>query len=261
MRLLRQILNEAPQFNMWTHAIYLGYRGSIAHGTFIPNSDPTSVDDKDIFGIVIPTKEYFFGLKEFEQFERKQEYWDILIYDFRKFIRLLVKLNPNVLQSLWTPAHHILKTSWQFEELKKHKHLFAHRGIYKSYCGYSYGQLHKMENMAYNGYMGEKRKTLVDKFGYDCKNTQHLIRLLRQGIEFLETGDLVVERPDKVELIQIKTGQWSIEKVKSKAMELFQIMEQAEKKSPLPEKPDTDAIDKLVQDILGKTFVAKGYDK
>lgn len=261
MRLLNQILNEAPQFNMWTQAIYLGYRGSIAHGTFIPNSNPTSIDDKDIFGIAIPTKEYFFGLKEFEQFERKQEYWDILIYDFRKFIRLLVKANPNVMQALWTPAHHNLKTSWQFEELQKHKHLFAHRGIYKSFCGYSYGQLHKMENMAYNGYMGEKRKMLVDKFGYDCKNAQHLIRLLRQGIEFLETGELIVERPDKAELIQIKTGQWSIEKVKSKAMELFQIMEQAEKKSPLPEKPDTKAIDKLVQDILGKTFVANGYDK
>ena len=264
MRLLNQILNEAPQFNMWTQAIYVGYRGSIAHGTFIPNSNPASIDDKDIFGIAIPTKEYFFGLKEFEQFERKQENWDVLVYDFREFIRLLVKANPNVMEALWTPSNHTLKTSWQFGELQKNKHLFAHRGIYKSFYGYSYGQLRKMENMAHvahNGYMGKKRKALVDKFGYDCKTAQHLIRLLRQGIEFLETGELIVERPDKAELIQIKTGQWSIEKVKSKAIELFQAMEQAEKKSILPEKPDYEAIDKLVQDILGKTFVANGYDK
>lgn len=254
MRLLNQMLNEAPQFNMWNHAIYLGYRGSITHGTFIPDTSPNSIDDKDIFGIAIPPKEYFFGLKEFEQFERKHEYWDVLIYDLRKFIRLLIKANPNVMQALWTPAKHTLKTSWQFELLQKNRHLFAHRGIYKSFCGYSYGQLHKMENMAYNGYMGEKRKTLVDKFGYDCKNAQHLIRLLRQGIEFLETGELIVERPDRAELIQIKTGQWSIEKVKSKAVELFGVMERAEKKSRLPESPDREAIDRLVQDILCKTF-------
>ena len=254
MRLLNTILNSAPQFNLWRQAICLCYRGSIAHGTYVPNYNPASVDDKDVFGIVIPTKEYFFGLKKFEQFEKKEEYWDVLIYDFRKFIWLLSKANPNVLQSLWTPQKHILKTSWQFEEIVLNKHLFVHKGIYKSFCGYSYGQLHKMENMAYNGYMGEKRKTLVDKFGYDCKNAQHLIRLLRQGIEFLKTGELEVERLDKAELIQIKTGQWSIEKVKREADSLFKEMESAYLGSQLPEKPNFEAIDRLTQNILTRHF-------
>jgi uncharacterized protein len=254
MRLLNKILSEAPQFHMWNNSIMLGYRGSIAHGTYIPNNDPSSIDDKDIFGVAIPTKEYFYGLREFEQFEIKQEYWDILIYDFRKFIRLLLKSNPNILQALWTPSKHILKTSWQFEEIAKNRNLFVSKGIYKSFCGYSYGQLHKMENMAYNGYMGQKRKQLVDKFGYDCKNAQHLIRLLRQGIEFLNTGELQVERVDRAELIQIKTGQWSIEKVKRTAELLFKEMEQAYKASKLPELPDTCSIDKLTQNILIKHF-------
>lgn len=254
MRLLNQILNEDPRFNMWRQAICLLYRGSIAHGTYIPNNNPNSIDDKDVLGIAIPTPEYFFGLKRFEQFEQKKHYWDVLIYDFRKFVGLLVKANPNVMQALWTPKHHILKSSWQFELLVENRHLFVHRGIYKSFCGYSYGQLHKMENMAYNGYMGEKRKHLVDKFGYDCKNAQHLIRLLRQGIEFLRTGELVVERPDKSELIQIKTGQWSIEKVKREADALFKVMEKAYNESKLPERPDIEAIDKLVQEILIEHF-------
>jgi predicted nucleotidyltransferase len=254
MRLLNTILNEAPQFDMWRQAICLCYRGSIAHGTYIPNNVPSSVDDKDIFGIAIPPEEYFFGLKEFEQFERKQEYWDVLVYDFRKFIRLLVKANPNVMQILWTPEKHILKTTWQFEEIVKNKHLFVYKGIYKSFCGYSYGQLHKMENMAYNGYVGEKRKALVDKFGYDCKNAQHLIRLLRQGIGFLKTGELEVERNDRSELIQIKTGQWSVEKVKQKAEELFKEIDQAYNDSKLPNHPDIEGIDKLVRNILVRHF-------
>lgn len=254
MRLLNQILNEAPQFNMWKQAICLCYRGSIAHGTYIPNSNPSSIDDKDIFGVAISTAEYFFGLKSFEQFERKQDYWDVLIYDFRKFVRLLTKANPNMMQVLWTPKHHFLKCDWQFERLRDNRHLFVSKTLYKAFCGYSYEQLHTMENMAYKGYMGKKRKQLVDKFGYDCKNAQHLIRLLRQGIEFLKTGELIVERPDRNELIQIKMGQWSIEKVKREASALFKIMEEVYNETKLPDKPDMEAIDKLTQDILIEHF-------
>jgi predicted nucleotidyltransferase len=143
---------------MWHKSIFLGYRGSVAHGTYIPNNDPNSIDDKDVIGVAIPPTEYFFGLKTFEQFEKKESYWDVLIYDFRKFVKLLLKANPNVLQVLWTPEKHVLKTSWQYERLLKNRYLFVHKGIYKSFCGYSHGQLHKMENMSYNGYMGKKRK-------------------------------------------------------------------------------------------------------
>jgi len=250
MRLLNDILRNAPQFPVWDNAIALFYRGSIAHGTFLPNSNPGSVDDKDVMGIVIPPKKYFYGLKMFEQFDKQEGYWDVLVYDFRKFIRLLIKANPNVMQALWTPAHHVLKSSPEYDLLVANRTLFAHKGIYKSFCGYSWGQLKKMENMAYNGYMGQKRKSLVDRFGYDCKNAQHLIRLLRQGTEFLRTGELVVERPDRAELIQIKTGQWSIDRVKDVAGKLFSEMESAYKSSTLPDAPDVDAIDKLVQEIL-----------
>ena len=241
-------MNEG-QFHLWDNCLFLCYRGSIAHGTYVPNSSPGSIDDKDVFGVVFPPREYFFGLKTFEQLERKKEYWDVLIYDFRKFIHLMVKSNPNVLQSLWTPDHHFLKTTETFKTLQANRGLFLSKAIYKSFCGYAYGQLHKMENMAYNGYMGQKRKGLVDKFGYDTKNAQHLIRLLRQGIDALKTGEIVVERPDANELKQIKLGEWSIEKVKREANDLFEVMKIALKESHLPERPDIGAIDTLVQKI------------
>jgi len=257
MRLLNKILSEASQFHMWDNSIVLAYRGSVAHGTFVPNTNPNSIDDKDILGVAIPPKEYFFGLRNFEQFERFEQYWDVLIYDFKKFVNLLIRSNPNVMQLLWTPQHHIIKSTPEFEMLVQNRHLFANKGLYKSFCGYAYGQLKKMENMAYNGYMGEKRKFLVDKYGYDCKNAQHLIRLLRQGIEFLETGELVVERPDASELIQIKTGQWTLDRVKTVADGLFKKMEDVSKTSTLPEHPDTEGIEKLVNQILMNKFGVK----
>ena len=251
MRLLNDILSNAQVdlFNMWDNSIVLMYRGSLAHGTYIPDSNPGSIDDKDIFGIAMPPRDWFFGLRDFEQFERKEQYWDVLIYDLRKCVRLLLKANPNVLNALFTSKDLLLKTSPQFELLQENRHFFVSKAIYPSFCGYAYGQLKKMENMAYKGYMGEKRKGLVDKFGYDTKNAQHLIRLQRQGIEFLKTGELVVVRPDAEELKQIKLGQWSIEKVKEVAEIQFGLMEKAYKESSLPEHPDRKAADLLVQKI------------
>lgn len=32
----------------------VGYRGSIAHGMYVPNTDPNSIDDKDVMGVCIP---------------------------------------------------------------------------------------------------------------------------------------------------------------------------------------------------------------
>lgn len=249
MRLLNDLLNTCEKFNIWEQAIVLVYRGSIAHGTFIPNSNPSSIDDKDVLGIAMPTKQYFFGLKNFEQFERFEGEWDILVYNFNKAVRLLVKSNPNILQILWTPEKHILKQTEVYKKLVANRSLFVHKGIYKTFCGYSYGQLKKMENMAYSGYMGTKRKGLVDKFGYDTKNAQHLIRLLRQGTEFLKTGELIVERPDAEELKQIKLGAWKIDKVKREADKLFKEMEDAYKASKLPAQVNAEKVHRLVVEI------------
>ena len=99
------------------------------------------------------------------------------------------------------------------------------------------------------GYMGEKRKALVEKYGYDCKNGAHLLRLLRMGIEFLTTGEMQVDRPEKHQLIEIKQGLWSLEKVQKQAEKLFETMEYAYINSKLKAEPDYDEINKLLLGI------------
>lgn len=260
MRQLNNILNSHRDFNLWEHTIALMYRGSIAHGTFIPNSNPGSIDDKDILGITMIPSSQFWGLpsKPFEQFEKFEDEWDVLIYGFQKAIKLLMKNNPNILSLLWTPEKHILKSTPIYEKLRANRDIFSSKLIFQTYCGYGHDQLRKMENMAYKGYMGEKRKALVDKYGYDTKNAQHLIRLLRQGKEFLLTGDLNVERPDAEELKRIKLGQWTIHKVKLEAERLFSEIAEAAEKSHLPEEVDKDKVDKLVQEIQYEYYNNKG---
>ena len=93
--------------------------------------------------------------------------------------------------------------------------------------------------------MGQKRRELVRRVGYDAKNAAHLIRLLRMGIEFLTEGTLHVERADAPELLAIKRGEWPLEKVKTEAERLFALSQEAYVRSALPAEPQRDEAERL----------------
>ena len=98
----------------------------------------------------------------------------------------------------------------------------------------------------FSGYMGEKRKELVVRHGYDTKNAAHLIRLLRMGIEAFDRGQLQVARTgDRDSLLGIKRGTWSLEGVQNYAAELFTMLREARDRSTLPDEPDMDRINDL----------------
>ncbi|MCK6459244.1 MAG: nucleotidyltransferase domain-containing protein [Planctomycetes bacterium] len=100
----------------------------------------------------------------------------------------------------------------------------------------------KLHRQHFSSYMGAKRKALVRRFQYDVKNAAHLIRLLRMGTEFLATGRLKVFREeDADELKRIKRGGWTLEQVKAEAQRLFDGIEEARARSPLPAGPDAEA--------------------
>jgi uncharacterized protein len=102
------------------------------------------------------------------------------------------------------------------------------------------------------GYMGQKRRELVRRVGYDAKNAAHLIRLLRMGIEFLTEGTLHVERADAIELLDIKRGAWPPEKVKTEAERLFQLAQEAYIHSTLPPEPDHTRAKRLCIEMISE---------
>jgi uncharacterized protein len=108
----------------------------------------------------------------------------------------------------------------------------------------------RLHRSHFSGYMGEKRKAMVRKYQYDVKNAAHLIRLLRMGAEFLETGTLNVYRTsDADELKVIKRGGWSLEQVKTEAERLFSGIEAARQRSPLKPVPDQLAAHTLLIEL------------
>lgn len=262
MGIPKDILKENPGLSDW--CILSMYRGSIAHGMYIPNSNPNSIDDKDAMAVCVPPIDYYFGLKHYGSRgtkEIKRDEWDIVIYEAQKMMSLLTQGNPNVLAALWLEDKHYLKITEAGKLLIDNRNLFVGKHVYRSFTGYAHSQLKKMTSFTFNGYMGEKRKRLVKRFGYDTKNAAHLIRLLRMGIEFLVDGVLYVERHDAQQLLQIKRGEWSLDQIKEEADRLFISAEQTYIQSKLPSGPDKDAINKLCVQIILTHLDITGYRK
>jgi uncharacterized protein len=94
------------------------------------------------------------------------------------------------------------------------------------------------------------RKELEQKHGFDTKHACHLVRLLRQGIEVLETGELTVLRPDAAELLGIRNGAWSYERTVEYAAEMEAKLADAEKRSPLPQGVNKVAINAAYQSTM-----------
>jgi len=253
------IPKKVPEEVLVDNLILLGYRGSIAHNMYIPNSDPNSIDDVDIMGVFLAPENFYIGLgqhKSSQTKEIKKEIdgimWDCVYYELRKFVKLLLKGNPNVLSLLWVkPEHYLLISEFGRMLLENRKSFLGKKALYDSFTGYANGQLKRMTHFKTKGYMGEKRKQLVKKYGYDTKNASHLIRLLTMGIELLKTGELKIFRDKDVNmLLDIKTGKWPLEEVKFLAEKLFKYTKEAYAESTLSNEPNYLLAGKITMDIL-----------
>jgi predicted nucleotidyltransferase len=235
--------------------ILAGYRGSKAHNTWVAPTDPNSVDDIDIMAIFVPPLNYYFGLAGMSKRQRgtKEKMlelngvtWDSVSYELKKYVHLLLNSNPNVLSLLWIRENLYFKVTEIGQELIDNRDIFVSKQAYNSFVGYANSQLKRMENFACKGVMGDKRRRLVEKHGYDTKNASHLIRLLRMGVEFLTDGVLHIHRHDAHELKAIKRGEWSLEKIKAESDKWFELSHEAYVRSPLPAQPDREKAEKLV---------------
>jgi|ERR1035437_2681751 predicted nucleotidyltransferase len=273
---IARAFKNANGWELEPNLLVLSNVGSISHGTQVLKNDPHDIDDVDIMGIVIPPSDQALGLGKWSSIKEGHWVWpnsnseleknaaqelDVVIYSVRKFTSLLRKSNPNVLGLLWIEP---LLSDPLWEKWIANRKMFLSKHSYKAFAGYAYSQLMKLGHPSSRGYMGRERKALFQKYGFDPKNSSHLIRLLHMGIELLETGDLNVNRSeiDGEELKAIKSGQWSLTKIQQEAEKGFAKLEAMLETTTLPDEPDNAAIENLLLDtILGKWRIGPEVQK
>ncbi len=94
------------------------------------------------------------------------------------------------------------------------------------------------------------RHALEEKWGYDTKHGMHLVRLMRMAKEILKDGTVLIERPDRDELLAIRDGAWPYEDLIAWAKVQEEEIDSLYKTSPLPREPNRTAIDALCMKIV-----------
>lgn len=94
------------------------------------------------------------------------------------------------------------------------------------------------------------RAVIELKYGYDCKHASQLVRLHRVGYEILTTGNVIVKRPDAEELLHIKNGGWSYDKIIEYSESMEKKLDEAYQNSPLPHSVDKIKINDIYQKLI-----------
>lgn len=231
--------------------VFLTKTGSQAYGTQTPESD------LDVRGIAVPPLQYHFGYKQrFDGLERTKP--DLFIHDLRQFFRMAAGGNPSMLELLFTsPDDHLLVHPIG-ATLIQNREMFLSQSVSHSIYGYAVAQLRKAQMSAdrqkFLPRANEVRSALIEEHGYDTKYAMHTVRLLRMGIELLTGKGLVVRRPDAEELVSIRNGAWSLDKVSEWAADTMDQMLALEKKTKLVPAPDEEKLDRLCTDLTEASF-------
>src|ERR1035437_9206475 len=158
----------------------------------------------EVFGHIKSTVEKWnlnqFPLEEMDRAELKNVIWELMSNVVDKEIS--VANWPDVYAE--AVIHKMSKEFSLKDELVKY--IYAERSYAKAKQVYdSWVSWKKERNPA--------RRELEEKSGYDTKHASHLVRLMRMGYEIITEGKVIVKRPDAEELLAVKNGAWSFEKV------------------------------------------------
>jgi uncharacterized protein len=225
--------------------VFLG--GSSQHGASIPGK----VSDIDLFGIYIEPPPLALGINEeshftggtSDQYERNRPGdEDYKAYTLTRWASLAARGNPTILGFLYTPC---LTAGVWHDLILPNKHLFKAKSHAKAFLGYAKGQWARLNGDAGSGKHGQ-RSELIEKWGYDCKAGMHLMRLLFEAEEYMNLGKITYPRPEKELLLSIRQGAWTRDKLYKEYTDAEMRVEEAMRKSSLPESVDRNTISELV---------------
>ncbi|GAA0730767.1 hypothetical protein GCM10009430_42260 [Aquimarina litoralis] len=141
----------------------------------------TATSDTDIRGVFILPKEQFYSLEYIGQINNETN--DIVYYELRKFIELLSKNNPNILELLNVPSECILQKHPVFDQLKME--YFVSKLCKDTFANYAYTQIKKARglNKKIVNPVEKERKTVLD-FCYVRSEKQSI--LIKDFLELKE---------------------------------------------------------------------------
>lgn len=227
--------------------ILKGLVGSHAYGVATENSD------KDYMTVYIDPLDHYFGLKSSNTKHSVSEVLDNTEYEFLKFMKLCLNFNPNVVPLLFLDEY--LEVDKLGEVLLQNKNLFVTKKAYVSLIGYAVSQKKKAETGATEKF-GEKRKNLIEIFGYDIKAASHTVRLLHLAKHLFQYNEVNIKAGAE-EVLEFKLGKHPKMFFEERFSTLLKESEKLYETCTLPETVDFEAVNSLCTLSLIRNFIGK----
>jgi uncharacterized protein len=141
----------------------------------------TSTSDTDIRGVFVLPKNTFYGLEYTAQVNNETN--DIVYYELKRFMELLSKSNPNILEMLCSPDSCVLQKHPVMEMLKPE--MFVSKLCEQSFANYAFTQIKKAYGLEKKIMqpMDEERKSVLDFcFVYEEKEAMPLKKYLEEKV-------------------------------------------------------------------------------
>lgn len=121
--------------------LYEYVRGSQAYGLSLPTSD------EDTGGVFIMDYSDVLGISDNKIDQVNDAKNDTVWYEIGKYIELLAKANPNMLESLFIPDHCVKYIHPAFQIIKDNRNTFVTKETFKSFVGYATSQIQKARGL------------------------------------------------------------------------------------------------------------------
>ena len=90
-------------------------------------------------------------LKKLRNLKYNDQEYDITIYSIVKYFQLAMENNPNIIDSLFTPANCVTHSTQIGNMVRENKELFLHKGSFHKFKGYAFSTLNKLRNRNLKG--------------------------------------------------------------------------------------------------------------
>ena len=136
---------------------YVVIGGSRAYGT---NNDKSDLDLRGCY--TLDPREYWKITKRKDEIEL--ESCDAVAYELRKYVGLLSKCNPNVIETLGVRDRDVVYMDAAGQKIRDSKEMFLSKRAYVTFVGYAEQQLRRLENaLARDSYPQEEKEKHISK--------------------------------------------------------------------------------------------------
>lgn len=179
---------------------------------------------------------------------------DLSVYGLRKFVRMCLTGNPNVISMLYLPKSKFTVYTPLAAELQELAPKFSSKEVGKAFLGYL-----KAQRLRLQGLQGQKnvnRQELIDQYGYDTKYAGHMVRLGMQGYSFMRNGYLTfpMDAGDLKLLKRVKDGDLTEAEVIDYAHSYEERIKEYIEAGSLRDKPDYETVEKWLVGVYQREW-------